>query len=140
MKALPTFFLLAIGVWGQQPAVENAKLETRPFTGNLDGQLRQLGTGPFWAAYAEPMIPGRRGSMCWNNQDENAPLRLEGPTTLVVLIRVENTQVDQLRTVSLDCRLDGGGLPLRRSPMSSSAASTGPRATSFHRNSSVHTF
>jgi hypothetical protein len=111
MRALTIFLLTVTGVCGQQPAVENAKVETRPFTGNLDGQLRQLGTGPFWAAYAEPMIPGQRGSMCWNNQNDNALLRLEGPTTLVILIRVENTQVDQLRTVSLDCRLDGGGLP-----------------------------
>ena len=55
--------------------------------------------------------------MCWsngNNRNEHAtgaPVRLEGQTTLMVLVRMENAQVDQLRVASPDCRFDGGGLP-----------------------------
>jgi HEAT repeat protein len=55
--------------------------------------------------------------MCWsngNNQNERAtgaPVRLEGQTSLVVLVRVENAQIDQIRIASFDCRFDGGGLP-----------------------------
>ena len=59
--------------------------------------------------------------MCWsngNNSSNNdqqhapgAPVRLEGQTTLVVLVRIENGQADQLRVTSPDCLLDGGGLP-----------------------------
>ena len=104
----------------QQPQVENSKLETRAFAGSLASQLRSFGAGTYWAAWAEPIIPGRHGDMCgwdgngWNGNDEHAagaPVRLEGPTSLVVLVRMENAQVDRIRVASLDCRFDGGGLP-----------------------------
>ena len=109
----------ASALLAQQPQIENAKLETNAFSGALESQLRQFGTGPFWAGYTEPIIPGRHGDMCWNTGDglnhqqhaTGAPVRLEGPTALVVLIRIDNSQVEQLRVTSPDCRLDGGGLP-----------------------------
>ena len=102
----------------QQPQVENAKLETRAFAGTIASQISQSGAGPFWIAWSEPIIPGRRGEMCWSNGNNDtehsagAPVRLEGQVALVVLARIENSQVDQLRVVSPDCRLDAGGLPL----------------------------
>lgn len=101
----------------QQPQVENAKVEARAFAGSLASQLSQAGAGPFWAAWSEPIIPGRHGDMCWSNSDNQnqhatgVPVRLEGQTSLVVLVRIENSQVDQLRIASPDCRFDGGGLP-----------------------------
>src|SRR5580692_5145969 len=53
--------------------------------------------------------------MCWSNGGNEhaagAPVRLEGQTSLVVLVRTEKAQVDQIRIASLDCRFDGGGLP-----------------------------
>jgi hypothetical protein len=104
----------------QQPQVQNAKLETRELQGSLEAQFRQFGAGAYWAGYAEPIIPGRHGDMCWSNGNSGnndqqhavgAPVRLEGQTVLVVLIRIENGQVDQLRVTSPDCLLDGGALP-----------------------------
>ncbi len=38
-------------------------------------------------------------------------MRLEGEIALVILIRIENNQPDQLRIASPDCHLDAGGLP-----------------------------
>jgi hypothetical protein len=117
MKILVTAFLSVGCAFAQQPQVENAKLETRTFAGSLASQLMSPGTGPFWAAWSEPMIPGQHGDMCWSNGDNRdehaagAPVRLEGQTSLVVLVRMENAQVDQIRIASLDCRFDGGGLP-----------------------------
>ena len=93
----------------QQPSVENAKLESRVFSGSLAGQIAGFGAGPVWVGYSEAMIPGRHGTMC--NGTVDGPLRLEGQTTLVVLVRVENSVVDELRLTSPDCRLDAGGLP-----------------------------
>jgi HEAT repeats len=117
MKTLATVILSAVCLCAQQqPQVENAKLETRAFSGSLTSQLPALGVGPFWAAWSEPIIPGRHGDMCWsngNNWNEHAtgaPVRLEGQTSQVILVRMENAQVDQLRIASLDCRFDGGGL------------------------------
>lgn len=101
----------------QMPRVENAKVESHSFSGSVDAMLRQLGAGPFWVGYSEPEVAGRRGDQCWSNgggdngHAADAPVRLEGQTTLVVLARVENGAVEQIRMSSPDCRLDGGGLP-----------------------------
>jgi HEAT repeat protein len=39
------------------------------------------------------------------------PVRLEAPGYVFVLFRIENHAVDRIRTFSLDCELDGGGVP-----------------------------
>jgi hypothetical protein len=116
MKTLTIALLTITGVWAQQPQVENAKFETRAFAGTLATQLSGFGSGPFWTAWSEPMIAGQHGDMCWTNGnrfDEHAtgaPVRLEGQTAVVVLVRMENAQVDQIRVASPDCRFDGGGI------------------------------
>jgi hypothetical protein len=113
---IPTIAILsAVLLSAQQPRIENARLETRAFTGSVASQLSSLGAGTFWTAWQEPMIPGRHGEMCgWDGNyghAADAPVRLEGPTSLVVLVRMENARVDRIRVASLDCRFDGGGLP-----------------------------
>lgn len=110
MRTLSLAIAAAACLSAQQPPVENAKLETRTFSGSIASGLAQLGAGPFWAAWSEPIVPARRGDMC-DGRTSDAPIRLEGPTALVVLVRVENSQVDQLRVASPDCRVDAGGLP-----------------------------
>lgn len=117
MKATVGLLTLAAALLAQQPSVENAKLETRVFSGTVAAELSRLGAGPFWAAWSEPIISGQHGDMCsWNRNDDNgrtpgAPIRLEGETALVVLVRVENAQAGELRVTSPDCHLDAGGLP-----------------------------
>jgi hypothetical protein len=114
-----TALLLAAAgcIFAQQPQVENAQLQTRAFSGTLRAELSSHGAGPFWAAWSEPIIPGRHGDMCWSNGDRDdghaagSPVRLEGQTTLLVLTRIENAQVDRIQVASPDCRFDGGGLP-----------------------------
>ncbi|MCU1330768.1 MAG: lyase domain protein repeat-containing protein [Bryobacterales bacterium] len=117
MKTATLSLMLGACLWAQQPQIENARLESHNFTGTLEAQLSQLGSGPFWAGYAQKMIAGNHGDGCWTNSDNgggrspNAPVRLEGQTVMVVLVRVEAGQIDKLQTTSPDCRLDGGGLP-----------------------------
>ncbi len=121
-----------------KPQIENAKVETHAFSGSLAAQLKGLGGGPLWAGYAEPMVPGR-GDMCWQDGNgdwephhaDGVPVRLEGPTTMVVLLRVENGSVERLKVTSADCRLDGGGLPFHwidNVPASASAEWLGSQA------------
>jgi hypothetical protein len=120
MKIPVIIFAFTAAVFAQQPTIENAKLETRPFSGTLSAELTRLGAGPFWAAYSEPIIAGQHGDMCsWNrngNYTDNgrnpaAPMRLEGEPALVILIRVANGQPGETRVTSQDCHLDAGGLP-----------------------------
>lgn len=107
--ALMVLIAAAARLCAQQPSIENAKLDTRAFAGSLSTQLTQFGVGPFWAGYTEPTAA--RGQEYCNGHGTNAPVRLEGDTALVVLVRIEGGQVDQLRVSSPDCKLDGGGLP-----------------------------
>jgi hypothetical protein len=122
MKTILIAIALTAALKAQQPPqVENAKLESRSFSGTLPAQISSFGAGPFWTAWQEPIIPGRHGDMCWNQGNGNrsdsdghaagAPVRLEGPSAVVVLARMENAQVGQLRVGSPDCRFDAGGLP-----------------------------
>jgi hypothetical protein len=117
MRTLALLGLFAAAAFAQRPEIENARLETRPFSGSLASQISQLGAGPFWAGYSEPIMPGRQGSMCWNDgngeggHSATAPVRLEGPVALVVLVRVENSTIERFQITSPDCRLDAGGLP-----------------------------
>ena len=52
--------LIAAAAFAQQPAIENAKLDTRAFAGSLSAQLAQFGAGPFWAGYTEPTAARRQ--------------------------------------------------------------------------------
>jgi hypothetical protein len=117
MKPATLLLFGGLVAFAQQPKIENAKLETRNLSGSLAAQFSQFGGGPWWAAYAEPMIPGQRGDFCWydniNRGDYRAPgtpLRLEGPTTLVVMVRWENGAVSRIRNTTPDCLIDAGGL------------------------------
>src|SRR5579863_4653717 len=106
--------LVGAAASAQQPAIENAKLETRSFYGSMASQLTQFGAGPFWVGYSEPAIGGQHGDMCCADNGcrgypNGTPVRLEGETAVVVLVRMDGGQVDRLRVVSPDCRLDGGG-------------------------------
>ncbi|MDE3197169.1 MAG: hypothetical protein KGN84_12540, partial [Acidobacteriota bacterium] len=67
MKTVLVCLLSAASLAAQQPQVENAKVESHALSGSLQAELARHGAGPFWAAWAEPEIPGRHGDMCWSS-------------------------------------------------------------------------
>ena len=117
MKKLSSLAIVSIAAVGalqaQQPQVQNAKVETRAVAGGLEATLRAIQSAqstPVWVGYAVPIVPGDRQSCCWNNNSRGCflepndydrrvigvaaqPVKLEGPTHLVVLYRFENRQV-----------------------------------------------
>jgi HEAT repeats len=115
----------------QQPHLQNARMETRAVAGGLEATLRSIvnaQTSAAWVGYVVPIIPGDRQMCCWNDSmrgcflepsntdrtvvvSNNQTVKLEGPTHLVVLYRVENHQVGKVRSFSPECELDAGGLP-----------------------------
>jgi HEAT repeat protein len=117
---LIAFLLLGTALFAQQPTIENAKLETRGVSGSIAAELSTLGQGPYWTGWSEPIIPGQHNDVCsWyrngnsfdTGRTPGTPVRLEGETALVVLVRVENGQPGEVKLSSPDCRLDAGGLP-----------------------------
>ncbi len=128
MRRILWIMLAAIAPLAAQPRVANAKLETRAINGNLEGTFRGLAAqpGPVWIGYAVPAIAGDRGMCCWEGgmrcgcalegassgmvRSSTAPLKLEGGD-IAVLFRAAGGHVSKIRTFSMDCELDAGGLP-----------------------------
>jgi HEAT repeats len=116
--------LLAItaALWAQ-PHLENARLETRVVSGSLDAAFHAIlnaQVSPAWMGYALPRVPGSDSEgtcQAWlesgdrNTQPAATTVHLEGASEFYVLIRVENHQVTKIRTFSVDCAIDAGGLP-----------------------------
>jgi hypothetical protein len=116
-----------------QPRLQNSKLETRAAGGSLEAAFRGIvgaQAAPAWIGYAAPQIPGDRTMCCFNTNNgvsyqgcslepqQTTPVfappdtvRLEGAAEFFVFFRVENKQVEKIRTFSIDCNVDGGGLP-----------------------------
>jgi len=125
---------MGAGIAFSQPRMQNARLETRAVSGSLDATFRAIvaaQTTPAWVGYAAPQIPGERSMCCFNTingvsyqgcalegQTVTTPtfappdtVRLEGASEFFVFFRIENKQVQKVRSFSIDCNVDCGGLP-----------------------------
>src|SRR5262245_25923473 len=105
-------FFLAAGVSAQSQIV-NAQLTTRQATRGLDTEIQSVATqgGPAWVAYRVSTIRGPQ-RMCNSGSWTSTKVMLEPATELTVLVRVENRRIDRLQTVTPDCEVDAGGLPV----------------------------
>lgn len=122
----------ALAAFAQQPTITNADMRPASAANGLEPALRAAAGaagGPVWVGYAEPAIPGDyNNGCCWSdsgrgcglegdrvvvasNATPATPVRLEGPSHVVVLMRYEKGVAEKLRVFSPDCPLDAGGLP-----------------------------
>jgi hypothetical protein len=127
-------FLAALGTAlvaaAQQPQISNANFQNASAAGGLEQAVRAAiakQSGPAWIGYAVAKIPGDSQSCCWNdggrgcglegNRTANVqvartgPVQLEGPTHVAILLRAEAGNLGKIRTFTVDCPLDAGGLP-----------------------------
>lgn len=130
IRTLIPLVLGAANLLAQQPPISNADLRQVPAANGLEAALRTAigsSTKPAWIGYAVPAIPGERNSCCWNDNGRGCglegqrrsdgspqtvvPVRLEGPSHVVILLRFEQGVAEKLRVFSPDCPLDAGGLP-----------------------------
>ncbi len=121
-----------------QSNIRNARLESRPGA-DLAGTFQSLSNvaGPIWIAYGVPAQDPDDDGCCYDKGrdgvrhggctlDENrsnpgrpgtesvvsgarTPIQLEAASQAVVLYRVENREVQRIRTYSESCELDAGG-------------------------------
>jgi hypothetical protein len=125
--------IVAVGAFAQQPRISNAQMQTRSAGSGLEAAFNAIvsaQTAPAWVGYAVPIIPGDRQMCCWQNNamcgcslepnngvdagstiTNNQTVKLEGPTHLVILFRIENREVGKIRTFTPECSIDAGGLP-----------------------------
>ena len=99
-------------VLAQAPVV-NAAVERRPSPQSLAREVQAIaarGTAA-WIGYRVPLAARRSATltaldMCCGR------CRLEPPTELLVLARVEAGRIVQLRSIPIDCDIDAAGMPL----------------------------
>lgn len=96
-----------------QSQIVNAQLTSRQATRGLDAEIQSVAAqgGPAWVAYRVSTVRGPQ-HMCNSNNWTSTKVWLEPATELTVLVRVENNRIERLQTVTPDCEVDAGGLPL----------------------------
>ncbi len=96
-----------------QSQIVNAQLTSRQATRSLDAEIQSVAAqpGPAWIAYRVSTVPGPQ-HMCDSNSWTSTKVMLEPATELTVLVRVENGRLERLQTVTPDCEVDAGGLPV----------------------------
>lgn len=124
------YLLAALPLLSAQPRISNFQQQTRA-AGTLPATMSALVAAqksPAWIAYAAPQLPGERQMCCWSSNVQGCSLEpqsgtvvppappgmvhLEGAPEFYIFLRVENQRIEKIRTFSLECSLDGGGLPL----------------------------
>jgi hypothetical protein len=89
--------------------------------GSLAARFREqlnLQPQPAWVGYTVPAVAGQHGN-CDYNQGVSmgvrapGPVHLEPPDQVQILFRIDRGQVEKIRIVQEDCRVDSDGVPLR---------------------------
>lgn len=145
MKRLPLLVLVAgcVLAWparvrADQPAISNARLETRSASQGFEPVFRGFlaaQADPGWLAYSVPAVSGHHPICCDDGWSDDAGAscgrcalestrhegqtvsangsgirHLEGPPDLAIFIRVADHRVSQVRVLSSGCEVDAGGL------------------------------
>jgi hypothetical protein len=134
IAALTVCCSLVVGaVFAQQPQVVNARLMAVAAGADLSRAIDTIAsrqTEPAWLGYAVPVFnrdaAGRDDGWSERCRLEQAssdnpatrnivpagPIRLEPSPTVMILMRIQDREVQRIRTLSSDCVIDGGGLAL----------------------------
>jgi HEAT repeat protein len=108
----------ALSLAAQPKNLINAKLEQRSAGSGLENQVRSLLNSqpqPAWIGYS---VPSTRTSFLGcdyvrgDGMTGAGVVHLEPPDHVFVLYRIESNAVNRIRTVSPDCEIDAGGVPL----------------------------
>lgn len=115
MRALLAVVLTtaAVGVAAAQAPVVNARVERRTATQGLTREIQAVVErgAAAWVGYDVPLLA--RGDGALRTTDWCCGrCRLEPPTSLLVLARVEGKALIEVRSLAVDCDLDAGGMPL----------------------------
>jgi hypothetical protein len=117
MKAACWMLAAALPLMAQPKLLVNAQVDTRPAAAGLEREFQKLlaaSPQPAWIGYAVPSVRGANlGCEYVRDGFSTAGIvHLEPPDHAVILYRVEGNAVGKLRSLSPDCEIDAGGLPV----------------------------
>ena len=106
----------ALPLVAQPKLLVNVKLDTRSAAAGLDQTLGPQVTGlpqPAWIAYSVPSTGVNLGcDYVRDGWSQPGVIHLEPPDHAVILFRVDGGVVERIRTLSPDCEIDAGDLPV----------------------------
>jgi hypothetical protein len=108
---------IAVAQLGAQPKLlVNAKLDSRPASAGLEQTFRPLVTGqpqPAWIGYSVPSIRTFMGcDYVRDGWSQPGVIHLEPPDHAVILFRLDGGKVERIRSLSPDCEIDAGDVPV----------------------------
>jgi hypothetical protein len=107
---------VALPLAAQPKLLVNAKPDTRSAAAGLEQAFRPLVTAqpqPAWIAYSVPSTRVNLGcDYVRDGWSQPGVIHLEPPDRAVILFRVDSGAVERIRTLSPDCEIDAGGLPV----------------------------
>lgn len=119
MKPVFLLMMLALTLAAQPKKLTDAQVKPRAATGGLSQQIQSLLSEqpqPAWLSYIVPAAKGRNFG-CDNYYRDNeftaggGVVHLEPPQEILILMRINNGQVSQIRTIAPDCEIAAGGVP-----------------------------
>jgi hypothetical protein len=95
-----------------QAPIVNAVVKHRPATASVARDVQTVAQEGIaaWIGYTVPIVASRGNRL--RDTGMRGRCRLEPPVDLVVLARVEDRQMVELRTEAVDCDIDASGMPL----------------------------
>ena len=116
MKPLLWAIVAVLPLGAQPKLLVNAKLDTRSAAAGLEQAFRPLVTAqpqPAWIAYSVPTTRVNLGcDYVRDGWSQPGVIHLEPPDHAVILFRVDEGAVERIRTLSPDCEIDAGDLPV----------------------------
>jgi hypothetical protein len=111
--AIAALCLAAAASGSAQAPVVNARVERLAATRGLAREIQAVADRGVaaWIGYRVPIFR-RAGATFQTTETCCGRCRLEPPTELIVLARVESTSLVEIRPVSVDCDIDAAGMPL----------------------------
>jgi HEAT repeat protein len=117
MKPAIWMLLAALPLAAQPKLLVNAKTDTRSAASGLEREFKSLLTAqpqPAWIGYS---VPSTRANNLGCDYVRDSSLtsgvvHLEPPDQVIVLFRVENNQLNRIRSISPYCEIDAGGVPV----------------------------
>ena len=116
MRPILWLMAAALPLAAQPRLLVNAKLDTRSAAAGLEQTFRPLVAAqpqPAWIAYSVPSTRVNLGcDYVRDGWSQPGVIHLEPPDSAVILFRVDGGAVERIRSLSPDCEIDAGGLPV----------------------------
>jgi HEAT repeat protein len=116
MRPLLWLIAVALPLAAQPKLLVNAKVDTRTAAAGLEQAFRPLVAAqpqPAWIAYSVPSTKVNLGcDYVRDGWTQPGVIHLEPPDHAVIFFRVDGGAVERIRTLSPDCQIDAGDLPV----------------------------